>query len=75
MWASPKTHTLLMNITLWLKLFRKIIAVCCDNHTDRLSTVELIQYCLISSFHHDINEICAVWRFNAATHRDDHLEP
>ena len=55
MWTSQKTQTLPMKITLWLTLFRKIIAVYCDNHTDQISTVELIYYCLISSFHHDIN--------------------
>jgi len=68
-------HKIPMKIAPWLTLFRKIIAVCCDNHADQLSTVELIYYCLISSFHYHINEIKAIWRFDAATCRDDHLDP
>jgi len=39
---AENARTLPMKITLWLTLFRKIIVVCCDNHTDQLSTVELI---------------------------------
>jgi len=69
------THTLPMKITPWLTLFRKIIVVCCDNRADQLSTVERIYYCLISSFHHDINEIRAIYRYDAATCRDGYLDP
>ena len=39
---AENASTLPMKIALWLTLFTKIIVVCCDNHTDQLSTAELI---------------------------------
>ena len=39
---AENPRNLPMKITLWLKLFTKIIVVCCDNHRDQLSTVKLI---------------------------------
>jgi len=69
------THTLPMKITPWLTLFGIIIAVCCDNHADQINTVERMYYSLISSFHHEINEIRAIYGYDEATCRDDHFDP
>jgi len=35
-------HKFPKKITLRLTLFKKIFAVCCDNHADQLNTVERI---------------------------------
>ena len=73
--TSQNTHTLPMKITPWLTLFRKIVAVGFHNLADQLNTVELIYYCLISSFHQAINEIRSIYRYDAATCRDGDLNP